>query len=498
MPDPLEYVVKGAIMKCNMGTSIGELTPTHNQTINISEGLVATKADKTNKVNIPSFGNCNCGKISLCEPTPTDWVDTYKVKVKGQDAIIYKSKLPCGKGGIIKFVTSGQVPIPEEEIEALAEKFNEKEEENWKVEMAKDGFELVPIAGSAYGAKRAWQKGEYGGVALNVVFLGMDVAGFVTAGGTTALSTFIKGARGAKAGVKGIKAARAGAKGAKGIKAGIKGAKGGAKGAKAGAKGAKGGIKLAKGALEPFAEQLAKKSDEIAEATGKVCVKACFPAGTPIAVKEGYKNIEDIKVGDLVWAYNEETGKSDLKPVVNTVQNEADATVKITLKDEIIESTVEHPFYTRDGWKDAADLTTEDEIKTKDGTWNYIKKIVFEYQRKKVYNFEVKDWHTYFVGTWRWLVHNANCIKLSFGKNANKKIRKHIDQIRKRYKDKIEDIPKASKGGIDKVKEIIQDRISQGGGRPGPFAGESAIFFEDEGVSYVIRKSGEFWTILKN
>ena len=32
-----------------------------------------------------------------------------------------------------------------------------------------------------------------------------------------------------------------------------------------------------------------------------------------------------------------------------------------------------------------------------------------------MYNFEVADWHTYFVGAWEWLVHNAGevCIGLS-------------------------------------------------------------------------------------
>jgi len=29
------------------------------------------------------------------------------------------------------------------------------------------------------------------------------------------------------------------------------------------------------------------------------------------------------------------------------------------------------------------------------------------YSHKKVYNFEVADWHTYFVGAWQWLVHNT-------------------------------------------------------------------------------------------
>ncbi|WP_241491401.1 HINT domain-containing protein [Lacinutrix mariniflava] len=32
------------------------------------------------------------------------------------------------------------------------------------------------------------------------------------------------------------------------------------------------------------------------------------------------------------------------------------------------------------------------------------------YTKKKVYNFEVADWHTYFVGAWEWLVHNSACV----------------------------------------------------------------------------------------
>jgi hypothetical protein len=38
------------------------------------------------------------------------------------------------------------------------------------------------------------------------------------------------------------------------------------------------------------------------------------------------------------------------------------------------------------------------------------------YTKKKVYNFEVADWHTYFVEAWEWLVHNTD-ICLSSVKN---------------------------------------------------------------------------------
>ncbi len=54
------------------------------------------------------------------------------------------------------------------------------------------------------------------------------------------------------------------------------------------------------------------------------------------------------------------------------------------------------------------------------------------------------------------------------------------------------------KGGIEKVQEIIKNRISQGNGYKSTYAGEPADFYPDGKVTYVVRESGEFWTILKN
>ncbi|WP_051882306.1 DUF6443 domain-containing protein, partial [Chryseobacterium soli] len=45
-------------------------------------------------------------------------------------------------------------------------------------------------------------------------------------------------------------------------------------------------------------------------------IKICFTEGTLVAAEKGSKKIEDIKEGDLVWSYNEETGKKELKKVV--------------------------------------------------------------------------------------------------------------------------------------------------------------------------------------
>jgi len=310
MPDPLEYIVKDALMMCDKGAAPGMFTPTYNTTVKIMGCLASTKVDKIPMVNVPTFGICAAKGGAPCTPAPVEWLDTYEGKVKGQETILYRSKLPCGSGGKIEFITSGQVPIPPEEYDKLLEEHGEDEDGlSWW-----DGAELIPFAGGVIGTVRSGSKGDWLGVGLSVASVGLDVAGLFSFGA----------GNGASAAVKGGKLARAGAKAARVM-------------TKAGR-----AVRLTGKAAKVFASAAAKMVDDIALKTGKICVFACFPAGTPISVKDGYKNVEDVQVGDLVWAYNEETGESELKPVVNTIQNEVGTTVKITLEDEVIESTVEH------------------------------------------------------------------------------------------------------------------------------------------------------------
>jgi len=86
---------------------------------------------------------------------------------------------------------------------------------------------------------------------------------------------------------------------------------------------------------------------------------------------------------------------------------------------------------------------------------------------------------------------------VSFGENFAKKVRKHIDQVRNRGPTR-EAIPSPAKGGVERVRRIIQDRVARGAGRATTFAGEAAVVFEDGGVTYIFKTTGEFWTILGN
>ena len=58
----------------------------------------------------------------------------------------------------------------------------------------------------------------------------------------------------------------------------------------------------------------------------------CFIAGTLVATETGYVTIENIKVGDLVWAHDPETGETALKPVVQTFRNETTEWIHVTVK----------------------------------------------------------------------------------------------------------------------------------------------------------------------
>jgi len=97
-----------------------------------------------------------------------------------------------------------------------------------------------------------------------------------------------------------------------------------------------------------------------AEVAGEV-VTNCFTAGTQVVVGAEYDedgnfvsyvtaNIEDIKVGDLVYSYDTATGEVSQKEVTDTFVRESDHINRLTIVDEngneqIIETTDGHPFW---------------------------------------------------------------------------------------------------------------------------------------------------------
>lgn len=142
---------------------------------------------------------------------------------------------------------------------------------------------------------------------------------------------------------------------------------------------------------------------------GGLSSNVCFVAGTAVLTAAGKVVIEEIEAGDYVWASDPETGEVALKRVVQTFVNEADELIHVNVGEEEIICTREHPFYSPEkGWMAACDLRAGDILVTVDGEYVIVEKVQHEILESPVtvYNFEVEDFHTYYVGENTVLVHN--------------------------------------------------------------------------------------------
>ena len=143
--------------------------------------------------------------------------------------------------------------------------------------------------------------------------------------------------------------------------------------------------------------------------SGGMTSNQCFAAGTLIATANGLIPIEDIQPGNFVWATNPETGETELKTAVQLFRNETDEWVHVTVNGEEIVCTSEHPFYSPvKGWTAACQLRAGDILVLVNGEYVVVEQVQHELLESPVatYNFEVQDFHTYYVGESAVLVHN--------------------------------------------------------------------------------------------
>lgn len=136
----------------------------------------------------------------------------------------------------------------------------------------------------------------------------------------------------------------------------------------------------------------------------------CFIGGTMVLTAEGARAIETVKAGDYVWAWDEETGEVALKEVVETYVNQTDELVHVFINGEEIVATPSHPFYSPvKGWTDAVHLRAGDILVLVNGEYVVVEKVQHEILEApvNVYNFQVADFHTYYVADAGVLVHNS-------------------------------------------------------------------------------------------
>ncbi|MEL6862995.1 MAG: polymorphic toxin-type HINT domain-containing protein [Bacteroidota bacterium] len=186
----------------------------------------------------------------------------------------------------------------------------------------------------------------------------------------------------------------------------------------------------------------------------------CFIAGTPILTQNGNVPIEQIAVGDSVWAYDEVIKRRELKAVINVFQKDAEEIVRLSIGDQEIAVTAEHPFFSEGYWREAGQLVVGDTVLLFDGTSKIVSAVRIEQGDFKVYNFEVADLHSYYVADASVLVHNSGCDveKLRTGGNdtaVNVKTKAEADAL---LKEAFPDYQKVNGVGPQEPKGIRKKR----------------------------------------
>ena len=121
-----------------------------------------------------------------------------------------------------------------------------------------------------------------------------------------------------------------------------------------------------------------------------------FSADTVVMTEDGPVPIAELEPGDLVLAYNEETGDVGYYPITDVWSHDDPVIVYLTMDGETIITTPEHPFYTEEGqWVAAGELQTGDEIRQADWTTGTVQAVEFVAQTQTMYNFTVATAHTY-------------------------------------------------------------------------------------------------------
>jgi hypothetical protein len=165
----------------------------------------------------------------------------------------------------------------------------------------------------------------------------------------------------------------------------------------------------------------------------KLCKNGCFVAGTLVQTPDGPRVIEQLKQGDVVWSRDPKTGQMEAKEVLGVQKLEVGKLIKLTFADpktgqpeDTVVCSENHPFAVNGkGFVDAVDLEVGSSIITRDGPSVKVASVEHLSGLTDVYNLDVADDHTFFVGSvgdgiW---VHNATLCRVLFRfQNLLKKI----------------------------------------------------------------------------
>ena len=142
----------------------------------------------------------------------------------------------------------------------------------------------------------------------------------------------------------------------------------------------------------------------------------CFPSDTPVDTPHGRQAIATLKVGDPVLAEDPATGKVEAEPVQGVIVRRVTPLLAVDLSDgSSIRVTDNHRFWVDGGpglggpgWVLSGLLKPGDRLRTADGKDVTVLRVRWNQGEAVVYTLTVARDHTFFVGSARVLVHNAN------------------------------------------------------------------------------------------
>jgi hypothetical protein len=157
-------------------------------------------------------------------------------------------------------------------------------------------------------------------------------------------------------------------------------------------------------------------------AAGERCgvFSACFVAGTPMDLVGGSKPIEQVRDAetsgrqcDRIWSRDQfdPDGPIVARRVLRKFVR-VSPVLNLDVGGRRIGTTREHPFFAEGrGWTPAGELRVGEQVLLKSGRWLRIDGVADSGRVETVYNLEVEDEHTYFVGSDEWgfavWAHNA-------------------------------------------------------------------------------------------
>ncbi|WP_289811371.1 polymorphic toxin-type HINT domain-containing protein, partial [Thomasclavelia cocleata] len=151
------------------------------------------------------------------------------------------------------------------------------------------------------------------------------------------------------------------------------------------------------------------------------------------------------------------------KEVLRTFRKESDVLIHVFVNGEEIETTAVHPFWVENRWVSAKDLKEGDLLTLADGSAARISGVYGEKldEAVVVYNFEVEEFHTYYVTDTGVLVHNANQVG-GCGVTGNKSDSKTTEAIKGTSYD-INKMKRTQPYTYPEGVQIYKDKIIMGG-----------------------------------